>query len=55
MDRALDRVRDAFVSIVKDNPLERLAKDLDVEEEVQVLPLGDGKLSDIYESRYMFN
>jgi len=55
MERALDRVRDAFVTIVKDNPLKQLAEDLGVQDSVPELPLGDGKLNDIYNSKYMFN
>ncbi len=56
MDRAMDRVRDGFASIVSGDALGRLAEDLGVsEEQLPRLPQLDGDLSAVLKSRYMFN
>ena len=56
MDRAMDRVRDGFTSIVSGDALGRLAGDLGVSEEQQPrLPQLDGDLSAVLKSVYMFN
>ena len=56
MDRALDRIRDGFTSIVSGDALARLADDLGVsEEQLPRLPQLDGELSTVLKSRYMFN
>lgn len=60
-DSAQELVRQAFVSIVADdelgrNPLDRLADDLNIpEDKIPKLKAGDGNLSDILKSKYMFN
>ncbi len=56
MDRAMDRVRDGFTSIVSGDPLGSLADDLGVsEEQLPRLPQLDGDLSAVLKSIYMFN
>jgi len=56
MDRALDRIRDGFTSVVSGDSLARLADDLGVsEEQLPRLPQLDGELSTVLKSRYMFN
>ena len=56
MDRALNRIRDGFTSIVSGDALGRLADDLGVsEEQLPRLPQLDGDLSAVLKSLYMFN
>ena len=56
MDRALDRIRDGFTSIVSGDALTRLADDLGVsDEQLARLPQLDGELTTVLKSRYMFN
>ena len=56
MDRAMDRIRDGFVSIVDGDPLAKLADDLGVSDcELKRLPQLDQDLTAVQESRYMFN
>ena len=62
LDLAMDRVRDAFMSIVSDDPqtgldpLAKLADDLNItEDELPRLKFGNGCLEDISQSAYMFN
>ena len=56
MDRAMDRIRDAFTSIVDGDPLARLADDLDVDSsKLKRLPQLDQDLSAVQHSKYMFN
>lgn len=56
MDRALDRIRDGFTSIVSGDPLVRLADDLGVSnEEMKHLPQLNQDLASVKESKYMFN
>ena len=56
MDRALDRIRDGFTSVVSGDALARLADDLGVsEEQLPRLPKLDGELNSVLKSKYMFN
>ena len=56
MDRALDRIRDGFTSIVSGDPLARLADDIGVSnEELKRLPQLNQDLASVKESKYMFN
>ena len=56
MDRALERIREGFTSVVSGDALARLADDLGVsEEQLPRLPQLDGELSTVLKSRYMFN
>jgi DNA-directed RNA polymerase len=56
MDRAMDRIRDGFVSIVDGDPLAKLADDLGVSDcELKRLPQLDQDLTAVQQSRYMFN
>ena len=56
MDRALDRIRDGFTSIVTGDSLARLADDLGVSEgQLPRLAQLDGDLSAVFKSRYIFN
>ena len=56
MDRALERIREGFASIVSGDALGRLADDLGVsEEQLPRLPQLDGDLSAVLKSIYMFN
>ena len=56
MDRAMDRVRDGFTSIVSGDALGSLADDLGVsEEQLPRLAQLDGDLSAVLKSVYMFN
>ena len=56
MDRAIDRIRDAFTSIVDGDPLARLADDLDVDSsKLKRLPQLEQALSAVQYSKYMFN
>lgn len=56
MDRAMQRIREGFVSIVDGDPLARLADDLGVDAEALArLKQGDQPLDSVYESKYMFN
>ena len=55
-DRAMDRIRDAFTSIVDGDPLARLADDLDVPStKLKRLPQLEKDLSAVQHSKYMFN
>lgn len=56
MDRALDRIRDAFTTLVNGDPLSRLASDLGVDSS-QLKPLKQlgCDLDQVLQSRYMFN
>ncbi len=56
MDRAMDRIRDAFTSIVDGDPLARLADDLGVSStKLKRLPQLEQDLSTVQHSKYMFN
>ena len=56
MDRALERIREGFASVVSGDALARLADDLGVsQEQLPRLPQLDGELSTVLKSRYMFN
>jgi DNA-directed RNA polymerase len=56
MDRAMDRIRDGFASIVDGDPLARLADDLGVSEcSLKRLPQLSQDLACVQASRYMFN
>jgi DNA-directed RNA polymerase len=56
MDRAMDRIRDAFTSIVVGDPLARLADDLDVDSsKLKRLLQLEQDLSAVQHSKYMFN
>ena len=56
MDRALDRIKDAFTSVVDGDPLARLADELEVSaEQLKRKPQLDQDLSCIQHSKYMFN
>ena len=56
MDRAMDRIRDGFTSIVADDPIARLADDLGVPStQLKWLPQLDQDLSAVQHSKYMFN
>ena len=56
MDRALDRIRYAFTSIVDGDPLADLADELEVEPtELKRLPKLEQDLGCVLKSRYMFN
>ncbi len=56
MDRAMDRIRDGFVSIVAGDPLAKLADDLGIGDcELKRLPQLDQDLASVQQSRYMFN
>jgi hypothetical protein len=56
MDRAMDRLRDGFVSVTSGDPLAALADDLEVAAaDLKRLPQLEGSLGSIYNSRYMFN
>ena len=56
MDRAMDRLRDGFVSVTSGDPLAALADDLEVAAaDLKRLPQLEGSLESVYKSRYMFN
>ena len=56
MDRAMDRIRDGFTSIVDGDPLGRLADDLGVSDgDLKRLPQLQQDLSSVQASKYMFN
>lgn len=56
MDRAMDRLRDGFVSVASGDPLAALAEDLGVAAaDLKRLEQGDQSLDCIYQSKYMFN
>ena len=56
MDRALDRIRYAFTSIVDGDPLAAIADELEVDAtELKRLPKLDQDLGCVLRSRYMFN
>jgi DNA-directed RNA polymerase len=56
MDRAMDRIREGFVSVTTGDPLAALADDLGVAAaEHKRLPQGEQSLEGVYRSRYMFN
>jgi DNA-directed RNA polymerase len=56
MDRALDRIRDAFTTLVNGDPLSKLSTDLGVDS-TQLKPLKQlgCDLDQVLQSRYMFN
>ena len=56
MAAAIDEIRDAFTTIVREDPLAKLADDLGVTEEMLPrLQPGTGSLDSVERSRYMFN
>ena len=56
MDRAMDRIRDAFTSIVDGDPLACLANDLGVDSsKLKRLPQLEQDLSAVQHSKFMFN
>ena len=56
MDRAMDRIREGFVSVTTGDPLAALASDLGVADtELKRLPQGEQQLDSVYRSKYMFN
>lgn len=56
MDRAMDRIRDGFVSIVDGDPIARLADDLGVpDSKLKRLPQLEQDLASVQHSKYMFN
>jgi len=56
MDRAMERIREGFVSIVDGDPLANLADDLGVDSRsLKRLSQGKQSLDSVYQSKYMFN
>ena len=56
MDRAMERIREGFVSIVDGDPLAKLADDLGVDStSLKRLSQGEQSLDSVYQSKYMFN
>ena len=56
MDRAMERIREGFVSIVDGDPLAKLADDLGVDSTLlKRLSQGKQSLDSVYQSKYMFN
>ena len=56
MDKAMDRMREGFVSVTSGDPLAVLADDLGVAAaKFERLPQGEQSLDSVYQSKYMFN
>ena len=56
MDKALDRLREGFVSVTSGDPLAALADDLGVAAaKFERLDQGEQSLDSVYQSKYMFN